>query len=52
MSVASDNDMARFEDQLSDVMHQIEGISHFIINHFYTFSYLTSYVTLEKPSYT
>jgi len=32
-------------------MHKIEGISHFSIEHFYTFDYLEDYNELLDPSY-
>ena len=31
-------------------MYRVEGISHFAIENFYTFDYLSSYDTTEKPT--
>ena len=43
-------DTSEFEDSITDVMYRIEGISHFTIENFYTFDYLTSYSELYQPS--
>ena len=51
MSVANNDDEDNFEDTLSDILHRIDGISHFVIAHFYTFTYLDSYVSTEDPTY-
>jgi len=50
MSVDSSNDADNLEDAITDIMYRIEGISHFIIEQFYTFDYLQSYVTLNNPT--
>ena len=42
--------MADFEDAVTDIMYRIEGISHFTIEHFYTFEYLSNYDQLLSPS--
>ena len=39
-----------FEDAITDVMYRIEGVSHFMIENFYTFDYLEKYDALFKPT--
>jgi len=51
MSVISDDDVSSFDDNLSDILHRIEGISHFTIDKFYSFDYLNSYAVQNDPTY-
>ena len=40
MIVSSGSEAEDFEDNMTDIMYRIEGISHFAIEHFYTFEYM------------
>mmetsp|Transcript_10934 Transcript_10934/g.14751 ORF Transcript_10934/g.14751 Transcript_10934/m.14751 type:complete len:127 (-) Transcript_10934:790-1170(-) len=50
MQVETEDEESRFKDALSEVLHEIEGISHFNIEHFYGFDYLQNYVNLFNPT--
>mmetsp|Transcript_19221 Transcript_19221/g.23784 ORF Transcript_19221/g.23784 Transcript_19221/m.23784 type:complete len:127 (+) Transcript_19221:1483-1863(+) len=50
MQVETEDEESRFKDALSEVLHEIEGISHFNIEHFYAFDYLQNYVNLFNPT--
>ena len=50
MTVGSEDDVDNFEDAVIEVMYRVEGISHFAIENFYTFDYLSSYDTSEQPT--
>ena len=44
MDISEDSsEVAEFEVAITEVMHRIEGISHFTIDNFYTFDYLNDY---------
>ena len=51
MRVDSSSERADFEAQATDIMYRIEGISHFSIDNFYTFDYLTNEALLFDYSY-
>ena len=40
MAVSTSDEAEDFEDSMTDIMYRIEGISHFAIEHFYTFEYM------------
>ena len=40
MAVSTSDEVDDFEDSMTDIMYRIEGISHFAIEHFYTFEYM------------
>ena len=40
MAVSTEPEAEDFEDSMTDIMYRIEGISHFTIEHFYTFEYM------------
>ena len=40
MAVSTSDEAIDFEDSMTDIMYRIEGISHFAIEHFYTFEYM------------
>ena len=42
MGVQSEEEAAAFVEAVTEVMHRVEGISHFTIENFYTFDYLQS----------
>ena len=42
---------SEFADNISDVLHRIEGITHFNIAHLYTFDYFTDHNSHFNPSY-
>ena len=50
MTVGSEDDVDDFEDAVIEVMYRVEGISHFAIENFYTFDYLSDYDTSEQPT--
>ena len=39
-----------FEDNMTEIMYRIEGISHFTIEQFYTFNYLKPYTEENDPT--
>ena len=41
LAVSSDDGAEDFEETMTDIMYRIEGISHFAIEHFYTFDYMS-----------
>ncbi len=51
MRVDTSSERADFETQVTDIMYRIEGISHFSIDNFYTFDYLTNEALLFDYSY-
>ena len=50
MTVGSEDDVDNFEDAVIEVMYRVEGISHFAIENFYTFDYLSDYATSAEPT--
>ena len=50
MSVLGSEELAEFEEAVTDVMYRIEGVSHFTIDHFFNFEYLSNYDQLLSPS--
>ena len=50
MTVGSEDDADNFEDAVIEVMYRVEGISHFAIENFYTFDYLSDYDASEQPT--
>ena len=50
MTVGSEDDADNFEDAVIEVMYRVEGISHFAIENFYTFDYLSDYDTTDHPT--
>ena len=52
MPVSSSSERSDFEDTMTDVMYRIEGISHFTIENFYTFEYMSTDTNLEQSSET
>lgn len=50
MKVSSSEELAEFEEAVTDVMYRIEGVSHFTIDHFFNFDYLRNYEQLLSPS--
>ena len=50
MTVGSEDDVDNFEDAVIEVMYRVEGISHFAIENFYTFNYLSDYDTTAQPT--
>ena len=52
MPVSSSSERSDFEDTMTDVMYRIEGISHFTIENFYTFEYMSTDANLEQSSET
>lgn len=51
MEVTSDEDEVVFEQSIAEILHRVEDISHFSVEHFYSFNYLESYNELLDPSY-
>lgn len=51
MSVDTSVERSEFESQVTDIMYRIEGISHFSIENFYTFDYLTKQALLFDYTY-
>ena len=50
MQVTTKEDESHFQDAVENVVHRIEGISHFSIEQLYSFSYLKNYEDLFNPT--
>ena len=50
MAVSSKPDASDFEESMTDIMYRIEGISHFVIENFYTFEYINDNENLVNAS--
>ena len=52
MPVSSSSEASDFEDSMTDIMYRIEGISHFTIENFYTFDYMSQDADLASSTET
>ena len=50
MKVQNNKDEREFEEKLTEILHKIEGISHFSIENLYPFGYLQNYEDLFNPT--